>query len=71
MQYPWIRHVTSTSRTSEFTSPSSPVTPKDAPAAAAQLKSTVGVVDHGLFIGMATEVIVAGKEGVYVLPRRK
>eukprot|EP00667_Euglena_gracilis_P015049 EG_transcript_15619 len=44
---------------------------KDAPAAAAQLKSTVGVVDHGLFIGMATEVIVAGKEGVYVLPRRK
>ena len=39
---------------------------KDAPAAAAQLKNTVGVVDHGLFIGMATEVIVAGSEGVYV-----
>lgn len=42
---------------------------KDAPAAAAQLKNTVGVVDHGLFIGMATEVIVAGKDGVYVMPK--
>jgi len=44
---------------------------KDAPAAAAQLKNTVGVVEHGLFIGMATEVIVAGKDGVYVLPKRQ
>lgn len=44
---------------------------KDSPAAAAQLKSTVGVVDHGLFINMATEVIVAGKDGVYVMPRGK
>eukprot|EP00668_Euglena_longa_P003396 GGOE01003973.1.p1 GENE.GGOE01003973.1~~GGOE01003973.1.p1 ORF type:complete len:277 (+),score=79.09 GGOE01003973.1:80-910(+) len=44
---------------------------KDAPAAAAQLKGTVGVVDHGLFISMASEVIVAGKEGVFVLPRRQ
>ena len=42
---------------------------KDAPAAAAQLKNTVGVVDHGLFIGMATEVIVAGSEGVYVMEK--
>lgn len=39
---------------------------KDAPAAAAELKNTVGVVDHGLFIGMSSSVIVASAEkGVY------
>ena len=34
--------------------------------AASELKNTVGVVDHGLFIGMSTAVIIAGSDGVYV-----
>lgn len=38
---------------------------KDAVAAASDLKNTVGVVDHGFFIGMTTAVIVAGSDGVY------
>ena len=38
----------------------------DAPAAAAQLKNTCGVVDHGFFIGMTTAVIIAGQEGISV-----
>jgi len=36
----------------------------DAPAAAAQLKATCGVVDHGIFIGMTTACIIAGKDGI-------
>merc|ERR1740121_1963350 len=39
---------------------------KDAVAAANQLINTVGVVEHGLFIGMTTACIVAGKDGVVV-----
>lgn len=39
---------------------------KDVAAAAKELKSTVGVVDHGIFAGMTTAVIVAGKDGVRV-----
>ena len=40
----------------------------DLKAAAAQLKSTIGVVEHGLFYGMTSEVIVASQsKGVYVL----
>ena len=39
---------------------------KDAVAAASDLKNMVGVVDHGLFIGMTTAVIIAGKEGISV-----
>jgi len=39
---------------------------KDAVAAAEQLKNTVGVVDHGLFIGMTTACIIAGKDGITV-----
>ena len=39
---------------------------EDAPAAAAQLKNTCGVVDHGFFIGMTTAVIIAGQEGISV-----
>jgi ribose 5-phosphate isomerase A len=31
------------------------------------LNAIVGVVEHGLFLGMATEVIVAGQDGVKVL----
>jgi len=36
----------------------------DAPKAAAELKNTVGVVEHGLFCGMTTAVIIAGKDGI-------
>jgi ribose 5-phosphate isomerase A len=32
-----------------------------------QLNSIVGVVEHGLFLGMVSQVIVAGKSGVKVL----
>ena len=35
-------------------------------AAGNELKNTVGVVDHGLFIGMTTAVIIAGKDGISV-----
>lgn len=34
--------------------------------AAKELKNTVGVVDHGIFSGFTTAVIVAGKDGVRV-----
>jgi ribose 5-phosphate isomerase A len=34
-----------------------------------QIKARTGMVDHGLFLGMAHEVIVAGKDGVYSLAR--
>jgi len=37
---------------------------KDAPKAALDLKNTVGVVEHGLFCGMTTAVIIAGKDGI-------
>jgi len=39
----------------------------DAVIAANELKHVVGVVDHGLFCGMAVEAIVASKGGVYTL----
>jgi ribose 5-phosphate isomerase A len=32
-----------------------------------ELNSIVGLVEHGLFLGMASEVIVAGREGIKVL----
>ncbi|CAJ1378589.1 unnamed protein product [Effrenium voratum] len=38
---------------------------KDPRAAARQLKSTIGVVEHGFFTDMASVVLVAGKEGIY------
>lgn len=34
--------------------------------AAKDFQSLVGVVEHGLFLGMSTAVIIAGKDGVYV-----
>jgi ribose 5-phosphate isomerase A len=37
---------------------------------AVQLNGRAGIVEHGLFIGLATEVIVAGEEGVRHLKRR-
>lgn len=39
---------------------------KDVAAAAKELKATVGVVDHGIFAGFTTAVIVAGKSGIRV-----
>ncbi|CAL9166706.1 unnamed protein product [Musa hybrid cultivar] len=37
---------------------------KDAPAAGKEISSLEGVVEHGLFLDMATAVIIAGKDGV-------
>lgn len=37
---------------------------EDAPAMATEIKNTVGVVDHGIFCGMTTAVIIAGKDGI-------
>lgn len=39
---------------------------KDVPKMAADLKNMCGVVDHGLFCGMTTAVIIAGADGVVV-----
>jgi len=36
----------------------------DPAKAAEELKNTVGVVDHGLFCGMTTAVIIAGSDGI-------
>ncbi|KAI0561524.1 Ribose-5-phosphate isomerase [Gracilaria domingensis] len=38
----------------------------DAAKAAGQIESLVGVVEHGLFLGMSSAVIIAGTNGVYV-----
>lgn len=38
----------------------------DVQQAARELKDTVGVVEHGIFVNMATAVIVAGKDGIRV-----
>lgn len=37
---------------------------KDPARLAGQLTQRVGIVEHGLFVGMATDVIVAGAEGI-------
>lgn len=39
---------------------------KDPIQAAKDFESLVGVVEHGLFLGMSTAVIIAGDKGVYV-----
>jgi ribose 5-phosphate isomerase A len=39
---------------------------KDPKTMAKELKGTVGVVEHGLFCGMATAVIIAGSDGISV-----
>ncbi len=41
----------------------------DPAALATQLKSVTGVVDHGLFIGLASRVIAATEQGVRILDR--
>lgn len=40
---------------------------KDAKLAAQELKNTVGVVEHGLFIGMASAALVGRSGGVELL----
>jgi ribose 5-phosphate isomerase len=42
-----------------------------APALAKELDHVVGVVEHGFFIGMTSEVHVAGTAGVSILVNRK
>ena len=42
----------------------------DAPALAGALSDVPGVVDHGLFIGIATALVIAWPEGVDVLERK-
>jgi len=37
---------------------------EDAAEMGSELKNTVGVVDHGLFCGMTTQVIIAGSDGI-------
>jgi len=44
---------------------------KDVAAAAQQLKDTIGVVEHGLFVGMASVVLVAGKEKIFTAERKQ
>jgi len=41
----------------------------DASSLASSLKAVTGVVEHGLFIGMADECIVGGPNGPRVLSR--
>lgn len=41
----------------------------DAAQVATQLSQRAGVVEHGLFLGLATDVIVAGDEGIIHLKR--
>jgi ribose 5-phosphate isomerase A len=41
----------------------------DAPALARQIKSITGVVEHGLFVGIACRVVIAGEGGVRVIDR--
>lgn len=43
---------------------------KDPREARAELDRTIGVVEHGLFIDMATTVIVAGSNGIHVADRK-
>jgi len=43
---------------------------KNAAKLAAALDGVTGVVDHGLFVGMASDLILAGRKGVEVISRR-
>ena len=42
----------------------------DAPKLSAALSSIPGVVDHGLFIGIASLAVIAGEQGVTTLTRK-
>jgi ribose 5-phosphate isomerase A len=41
----------------------------DAPALAAELAGRAGIVEHGLFLGLTTAVVTAGRDGVAVRAR--
>jgi ribose 5-phosphate isomerase A len=41
----------------------------DAPRLASVLNSIPGVVEHGLFIGLASIVVLAGSQGIRVVER--
>jgi ribose 5-phosphate isomerase A len=41
----------------------------DPAALAAKLAARAGIVEHGLFLGLATEVVVAGEQGIRLLTR--
>jgi ribose 5-phosphate isomerase A len=42
----------------------------DAPALAASLSVITGVVEHGLFVGLASHLVIAGASGVRVIERK-
>jgi ribose 5-phosphate isomerase A len=42
----------------------------DLAALAASLSSRAGIVEHGLFLGLATDLVIAGKDGVLHLKRK-
>ena len=42
---------------------------KDLKLLSEKLKMRTGIVEHGLFLGLATKVIVAGREGIKVLEK--
>ena len=42
-----------------------------APSLAAALSTVTGVVEHGLFVGMASHLIIAGAAGVRVIERKR
>jgi ribose 5-phosphate isomerase A len=42
----------------------------DAPRLAGLLTSIPGVVEHGLFIGLASTAVLAGSQGIRVVERR-
>jgi ribose 5-phosphate isomerase A len=44
---------------------------KDVPAAARAIKNIPGVVDHGLFVGMASHCIVANEDGTITIIQRE
>jgi ribose 5-phosphate isomerase A len=44
---------------------------RESAALAAQLDARTGIVEHGLFLGLATEVIVAGADGIRHLTPKK
>jgi ribose 5-phosphate isomerase A len=44
---------------------------QNAPGLAAAISTVPGIVEHGLFIGMATTLLLAGPGGVDVIERRK
>jgi ribose 5-phosphate isomerase A len=43
----------------------------DAPGLAQMLAARAGIIEHGLFIGLTSEVVVAGKDGIRVLKPAK